>query len=107
MSKEIKIEKTEQCTIYVVGVSGKFRIKQKSDNKFIIQKLFKKTQTKGCLWYKKTTTKEEWEDSDEYGREYFSYKYGLISNNHCFKTYKTFNKAIKWIEDYNKYPIYH
>lgn len=107
MSKEIRIEKTEQCTIYSVGISDKFRIVQNSDNKFIIQKLFKKTQTKGYLWWKKTTNSEEWKRVDKNGRKYYIGLHINISNVDRFRTYKTLDKAIKWITDYNKYPIYH
>ncbi|MBT7493501.1 MAG: hypothetical protein HN704_18030 [Bacteroidetes bacterium] len=108
MNKEIKIEKTEQCTIYVVGVSDKYRIVQNSDDQFIIQKLYKETQTKGYLWWKKTTTSEVWKSVDKNGMKYYSVGIGIhISNSHLFKTYKTLEKAVKWIEDYNKYPIYH
>jgi hypothetical protein len=108
MNKEIKIEKTEQCTIYVVGVSDKYRIVQNSDDQFIIQKLYKETQTKGYLWWKKTTTSEVWKSVDKNGMKYYSVGIRIhISNSHLFKTYKTLEKAVKWIEDYNKYPIYH
>jgi hypothetical protein len=105
MSKEIKIEKTEQCTIYSVGISDKFRIVQNSDDKFIIQKLFKKTETKGYLWWKKRISWDEWKRVDKNGQKYYRIRY--ISNYDKFKTYKTLEKAVKWIEDYNKYPIYH
>ena len=108
MSKEIRIEKTEQCTIYSVGISDKFRIVQSSDNEFIIQKLYKETDTKGYLWWKKTSSWDEWKRVDKNGQKYYSISYRIhISNYDQFKTYKTLEKAIKWIEDYNKYPIYH
>lgn len=105
MSKEIRIEKTEQCTIYSVGISDKFRIVQNSDDEFIIQKLFKETETKGYLWWKKTSSWDEWKRVDKNGQKYYSIF--CISNYDQFKTYKTLEKAVKWIEDYNKYPIYH
>jgi len=103
MSKEIKIEITEQCTIYIVGVSDKFRIVQNRDNEFVIQKLFYRTQTKGYLWWKKTKILDKWKRVDKNGHIY----YNILSKINDFKTYKTLDKAIKWIEDYNKYPIYH
>ena len=105
MSKEIRIEKTEQCTIYSVGISDKFRIVQNSDDGFIIQKLFKETETQGYLWWKKTSSWDEWKRVDKNGQKYYSI--GYISNYDQFKTYKTLEKAVKWIDDYNKYPIYH
>tara|TARA_B100000780_G_C21065087_1_gene428244 strand:+ start:633 stop:956 length:324 start_codon:yes stop_codon:yes gene_type:complete len=106
--KDIKIEKTDKCTIYVAGVSDKFRIVQKSDDQFIIQKLYKETQTKGCLWWKKTTNSEDWKSVDKNGVKYYSVGIRIhISNDHLFKEYKNLDKAIKWITDYNKYPIYH
>lgn len=108
MSKEIKIEKTEQCTIYVVGVSDKYRIVQNSDDQFIIQKLYKETQTKGYFWRKKTTTSKVWKGVDKNGNKYWSGgRHFHISNIDLFKTYKTLKKAEKWIKDYAKYPIYH
>lgn len=108
MSKEIKIVKTKQCTIYIDGISDKYRIVQNSDEQFIIQKLYKETQTKGCLWWKKTTNSEDWKSVDKNGIEYYSVGIRIhISNYDQFKTYKTLEKAIKWIEDFNKYPIYH
>jgi hypothetical protein len=108
MIKEIRIEKTEQCTIYSVGISDKFRIVQNSDNEFIIQKLYKETETKGYLWWKKTSSWDEWKRVDKNGQKYYSIGYRIpISNYDQFKTYKTLDKAKKWIEDYNKYPIYH
>ena len=103
MSKEIRIEKTEQCTIYSVGISDKFRIVQNSDDEFIIQKLFKETETKGYLWWKKTSSWDEWKRVCTKGYKYFNIGYSLQK----FKTYKTLEEAVKWIEDYNKYPIYH
>jgi len=108
MGKEIRIEKTEQCTIYSVGISDKFRIVQNSDDEFIIQKLFKETETKGYLWWKKTSSWHEWKRVDKNGQKYYRKGHKIrISNYDKFKTYKTLEKAVKWIEDYNKYPIYH
>ena len=106
MSKQIRIEKTEQCTIYSVGISDKFRIVQYGDDEFIIQKLFKETETKGYLWWKKTSSWDEWKRVDKNGQKYYNIRY-RISNYDKFKTYKTLEKAVKWIEGYNKYPIYH
>jgi hypothetical protein len=103
MSKEIRIEKTEQCTIYSVGISDKFRIVQNSDDEFIIQKLFKETETKGYLWWKKTSSWDEWKKVCTKGHKHFNLGYSLQK----FKTYNTLEDAIKWIYDYNKYPIYH
>ena len=105
MSKEIRIEKTEQCTIYSVGISDKFRIVQNSDDEFIIQKLFKETETKGYLWLKKTSSWDEWKRITTDGQKLVIISY--YSNDTRLKTYKTLEEAIKWIEDYNKYPIYH
>mgnify|MGYP003644538630 FL=1 len=108
MSKEIRIEKTKQCTIYIVGISDKYRVVQNSDDEFIIQKLFKETETKGYLWWKKTTNSEDWKRVDKNGQKYYKRVYKIqISNYYQFKTYKTLDKAVKWIEDYNKYPIHH
>ena len=108
MNKEVKIEKNKQCNIYSVGVSDKFRIVQNSDEEFIIQKLYKESQTKGYLWWKKTTNSEEWKRVDVNGWKYYNIGYKIMrSNRDDFKTYKTLDKAVKWIEDYNKYPIYH
>jgi len=108
MSKEIKIEKTKQCTIYIVGISDKYRIVQKSDDQFIIQKQFKETETKGYLWWKEISSCDEWKRVDKKGQKYYNVGYRIsISNYDQFKTYKTLEKAIKWIEDINKYPIYH
>lgn len=103
MSKEIRIEKTKQCTIYSVGISDKFRIVQNSDDEFIIQKLFKETETKGYLWWKKTSSWDEWKRVCTKGHKNFNFGYSLQK----FKTYSTLDDAIKWIKDYNKYPIYH
>lgn len=106
MSKEIRIEKTAQGTIYSVGISDKFRIVQNSDNEFIIQKLFKETETKGCLWWKKTSSWDEWKRVDKNGQKYYnSIGYRIHISN--YEQFKTLDEAIKWIEDYNKYPIYH
>ena len=108
MSKEIRIEKTKQCTIYIVGISDKYRVVQNSDDGVIIQKLFKETETKGYLWWKKTTNSEDWKRVDKNGQKYYKRVYKRhTSNYYQFKTYKTLDKAVKWIEDYNKYPIYH
>ena len=108
MSKEIRIEKTKQCTIYIVAISDKYRVVQNSDDEFIIQKLFKETETKGYLWWKKTTNSEDWKRVDKNGQKYYKRVYKIhISNYYQFKTYKTLDKAVKWIEDYNKYPIHH
>jgi hypothetical protein len=106
--EEIRIEQTEQCTIYILGISDKFRIVQNSDEEFIIQKLFKVTQTKGNWWWKKTSILDEWKRVDKNGEKYYYIGYDIrISNYDKFKTYKTLYKAMKWIEYYNKYPIYH
>lgn len=99
MFKEIKIEQTEQFTIYIVG-NNKFRIVQIHDLEFIIQKLYKKTITEGCLWWEKTITTHKWHRVDINGKKY------NIENYDQFLIYNTLEKAIKWIEDYNKYPIY-
>jgi hypothetical protein len=109
MSKKIRIEKTEQCTIYSVGISDKFRVLQNSDEEFIIQKLFKETETKrDFLWWKKTSSWDEWKRVDENGQKYYYIGYYIPISNYCqFKTYKNLDKAIKWIYDYNKYPIYY
>ena len=106
--RKVKIKKTDGCTIYFVGIRDRFRIKQISDNKFIIQKQFKETEAKGYLWWKDTHTWNEWKRVDKNGEKYYSRgRHIHISNANRFKTYKTLDKAIKWIEDYNKYPIYH
>ena len=106
--KDIKIEITDKCTIYVAGVSDKYRIVQNSDDQFIIQKLYKETQTEGYLWWKKTSRFEVWRSVDKNGNKYYSIGIHIhISNIDLFKTYKTLEKAEKWIEDYVKYPIYH
>ena len=108
MSKEIRIQKTKQCTIYIVGISDNYRIVQNSDEEFIIQKLYKETQTKGYLWWKKRSSSEEWKRVDKNGQKYYKRVYKIhTSNYYQFKTYKTLEKAVKWIEDYNKYPIHH
>ena len=108
MNKEIRIEKTKQCTIYIVGISDKYRIVQNSDDEFIIQKLYKESQNKGYLWWKKTTNSEDWKRVDKDGQKYYSFGMHIhISNADRFRTYKTLDKAVKWIEDYNKYPIHH
>lgn len=103
MSKEIRTEKNEQCTIYSVGISDKFRIVQNSDDEFVIEKLYKETETKGYLFWKKTYTLNKWKKVCTKGYKRYNSGYSLQT----FKTYKTLEKAIKWIEDYNKYPIYH
>ena len=90
MSKQIKIEITEQCTIYIVGVSDKFRIVQNSNDVFIIQKLFKRTQTTGYLWLKKTNILDEWKRVCTKGYKYFNIGYSLQK----FKTYKTLEEAL-------------
>jgi hypothetical protein len=107
--KEVKIIKDQGFTIYCVGISDRFRIKQISDNEFIVQKLFFKETTKGYLWWKKTTINECWQRVDKHGVKYYSLSFRSLSiNNHdFFKTYESFYDAKKWIEDYNKYPIYH
>lgn len=106
--RKVKVKKTDGYTIYCIGISDKFRIKQISDNEFIIQKQFKETETKGCLWWKKTSSWDEWKRVDKNGQKYYNIGYTVhISNYDQFKTYKTLEKAVKWIYDYNKYPIYH
>ena len=103
---EIKIEETEKFTIYNVGNIDKYRIVEYSDNRFIIQKLYKRQKTKGYLWWKENYGYNEWERVDQNGEKYYSL-FHLSSLNSEFKVYKTLNKAIKWIENINKYPIYH
>jgi len=106
--RKVKVKKTDGCTIYCVGISDKFRIKQVSGNEFIIQKQFKESETKGYLWWKDTHTLHEWKRVDKNGQKYYSKGIRIhISNADRFKTYKTLDKAIKWIYDFNKYPIYH
>ena len=101
--RKVKVKKTDGCTIYCVGISDKFRIKQVSDDEFIVQKQFKETEVKGYLWWKDTHTWNEWKRVCPKGHKDFNLDYSLQK----FKTYKTLEDAIKWIYDYNKYPIYH
>ena len=96
----MEIEKTENFTIYKVD-SEKFRIVQESDKEFVIEKLCKNKETKGILWWKKTREWEVWRNVDIKGHFYFRYSV------QTFKKYKTLGKAIKWIQDYEKYPVTH
>lgn len=105
MEKLIKINKTEQCTVYTAREGVKLRIVQTGDNKFIIERLSKKSKTKGCLWWKKTSVIDEWERVDVFGRPYFMI-FTRVSNIDILTTFENFEKAFKWINDYHKYPIY-
>lgn len=99
----IHIEQTEGGTIYSAkGI--KFRIAQVADSEFIIQKLIKKPETNGFLWWKKSSVLNEWKCVDMNGTELYVNRF--INNLNKFRTYKSFDTAKKWIEDYAKYPIY-
>lgn len=74
MSKQndVIINNENNYTLYCVGISDKFRIKQISDNEFIVQKQFKETETKGYLWWKDTHTWNKWKRVDKNGQKYYS-----------------------------------
>ncbi len=104
----MKIEKTNDYTVYIVSDNEKFRIKQTKENVFVIQRLFKVVETKGYLWWKKTTSSYKWESVDNYGQALYNscIEIYIINLKHS-KSYSTLEDAIKWIEDYSKYPVYH
>lgn len=108
MSNKIRIEKRLEFTIYHVG-EDKFRIVQNSEQEFVINKLFKREIKTGFFPPKKTICIHEWVKCDKDGNKIYSYA-GLgtyITNVHRFTVYKSLEEAIKWIEDYSKYPINH
>ena len=108
MNKEIKIEVIDDFTVYIVNNVERFRIVQNNENEFIIQKEYITTKVIKFLWRKKIITHTDWKRVDKDGVKYYSIgTYVRRTNNDNFKIYKTFDKAVKWIEDYNKYPIYH
>ena len=88
------------------GGSDNYRIMQTSDKCFIIQKLFKKTITKGYFWNRKKQNIEEWHRIDKYGDKLFKCLV-FHTNSMWLVNYETKEEANKWISDYKKYPIYH
>lgn len=88
------------------GLQEAFRIKQLSDNEFIIEKPFLIEKTKKSFWKTTTTKKVEWKEVDTKGRKLYLSRVNYYFNNLSqFKIYETKQKAIKWIEEYEKYPI--
>ena len=63
----------------------------------------KEQRPKDACGGKKTKILNEWKRVDKNGHMYYKFCYRIND----FKTYKTLEKAIKWIEDHEKYPIYH
>ena len=107
-NKDIRITKTSKETIYSIGNFDKFRIVEVAENQFVIERLFKSRVKKGILWWKKENVYYQWKRINKYGNsEYVSLYVPKINNLDSFITYKSKEKAIKWIEDYVKYPIYH
>ncbi len=108
MSKEIRLEKTEQCTIYIVGISDKYRIVQTGEESYIVEGLFKETRIKGYLWWKKKISENKWTRVDKYGNKRYAI-YGRITLNNFsdLVTYKTKYGAENWIKTHKEYPIYH
>ena len=103
----MKIDKTQGFTIFSINKDDKFRIVQESEKEFVVKKLFARTVINGYFWWVKSTF-NEWRTIDCNGDRY--YELGMsrqITNEHLFKKYNTLDKAIKWIKDYEKYPINH
>lgn len=107
MKEGIKIKKTNQGTMYIVG-DNKFRIVQNSENEFIVQRLFKTTKNEGRFWGRRTIVSEEWKKVYKDGEKYVSLALSdEVITSGRFKPFDTLESAIKWIEDFSKYPIYH
>jgi hypothetical protein len=101
-----KLSNEQQCDIHVVSSSNNYLIKQISEKEFIILKKYKQTKTKGCLWWKKSTSEEKYNRIDRYGKKLFCNTYPIFDTNFSdLITYKTLEDAKKWIENYKKYPI--
>lgn len=85
--------------------SSDFRIVERCENEFYIQKLIKKTMTSGFWWWRKTKEEEEWKRVTKYGKESLIYPYFSKISDLVYFTTK--EEAVKWIEDFHKYPVYH
>ena len=83
-----------------------FRIKQTSDTCFNIQKYYVREETNGYLWWKKTTETADWFSCDYKCRvlnemPYDSHKMRFA----CYMFLKTKKEAVKFLEDFEKYPV--
>ena len=85
--------------------SSDFRIVESYKNEFYIQKLIKETKKTGYLWWKKTEKIERWARVTKLGQELIISMY--YSNFEDLLSFTTKQQAVKWIEDFHKYPIYH
>jgi hypothetical protein len=104
MKKTLNTEtKPESCLASVSG--SDFRVVERCENEFYIQKLIKETKKSGFLWWKKTEEIERWERVTKLGHRLIISIY--FSNMCDLVYYTTKEEAIKWIEDFHKYPIYH
>lgn len=82
-----------------------FRIVQISCNEFYIQKKVIVTKKTGFLWWIKKEEIHKWRRVTKHGQFFIlSIYYSNLSDLIVFKTKED---AIEWIEDFNKYPIYH
>ncbi len=108
----MKIESTEEGTIYSLRselVDIKFRIVQRADEEFIIEKKYRERDKRNILWRIKPKYIDVWERVDEAGEKDYVYRlrnFGYISHIHQkFITFNSLESAKKWIKDYFKYPI--
>lgn len=79
--------------------TNSFRVKQLSDNEFIIERLSVEITTKGYLWWKKEEVKDVWRRVNKLGHSMFDIRSVI--------TYKTLIGAKYWITNHIKYPKYH
>ena len=97
--------KTDASLLQSCVSSSVFRIVERCENEFYIQKLIKKTITTGFWWWRKTKEEEEWKRVTKYGKELIISPY--FSNISDLVYFTTKEEAVKWIEDFYKYPVYH
>lgn len=93
--------------LHLNGVSScdEVRVRQIKTNEFIVEKLAKKTKSKGYLWWKKTEIIYKWQRVNKYG-DFINISM-VIYGDKSIITYKTLKQAKDWIKNYKKYPIYH
>tara|TARA_R110000851_G_scaffold278752_1_gene431834 strand:+ start:232 stop:525 length:294 start_codon:yes stop_codon:yes gene_type:complete len=97
MKAEIKIEKTKEGTIYTLEGKGTFRIVEVGFCVFVLEKRFEDFTISGVFWHKINII-EQWKRIDNEGEE---------TDDCLVERHYSLDYAIKWIHDYNKYPIYH
>lgn len=87
-------------------MKNNYKIRQLSENEFIVLKEFTKTEIKGFLWWEKTIKTKEFNRIDKRGIAFYNvYSPLSISNLSELIVFKTLSESKEFIKNLEKYPI--